>query len=64
MSGALYGGDEVGAIVFDVGSHTTKAGFAGEDTPKVIACVHLLFILHHAHLCSEWTMNVHLLRSL
>jgi hypothetical protein len=35
MSGAVYGGDEVGAVVFDIGSHTTKAGFAGEDAPKV-----------------------------
>lgn len=28
--------DEVGALVLDVGSYTTKAGFAGEDTPKSI----------------------------
>ena len=35
MSGAVYGGDEVGAVVFDIGTHTTKAGFAGEDAPKV-----------------------------
>lgn len=27
--------DEVGALVFDIGSRCTKAGFAGEDTPKV-----------------------------
>ena len=27
--------DEVGALVFDIGSHVTKAGFAGEDSPKV-----------------------------
>ena len=27
--------DEVGALVFDVGSYTTRAGYAGEDTPKV-----------------------------
>ena len=31
---ALYT-DEVGALVFDVGSYTTRVGYAGEDTPKV-----------------------------
>eukprot|EP00053_Salpingoeca_punica_P017970 m.174456 g.174456 ORF g.174456 m.174456 type:complete len:434 (+) comp17329_c1_seq2:116-1417(+) len=36
MSGAVYGGDEVGAVVLDVGTYNTKAGFAGEDTPKVV----------------------------
>ena len=30
-----YGGDEVGALVVDVGHHTTRAGHAGEDSPKV-----------------------------
>nr|CAB3219850.1 actin-like protein 6B [Phallusia mammillata] len=34
MSGGVYGGDEVGALVFDVGSHTVRAGYAGEDCPK------------------------------
>lgn len=32
----MYGGDEVNAVVVDVGSHTVKAGFAGEDTPKAL----------------------------
>eukprot|EP00049_Salpingoeca_infusionum_P023826 m.14038 g.14038 ORF g.14038 m.14038 type:complete len:485 (-) comp6119_c0_seq1:231-1685(-) len=36
MSGAVYGGDEVGAVVLDVGSYRTKVGFAGEDTPKAV----------------------------
>ena len=27
--------DEVGALVFDFGSMTTRVGFAGEDCPKV-----------------------------
>ncbi|KAG0147700.1 hypothetical protein CROQUDRAFT_655908 [Cronartium quercuum f. sp. fusiforme G11] len=31
-----YGGDEVSAIVLDMGSCTTRAGYAGEDTPKVV----------------------------
>ncbi|KAK3068558.1 NuA4 histone acetyltransferase subunit [Teratosphaeriaceae sp. CCFEE 6253] len=31
-----YGGDEINALVLDVGSHSTRAGFAGEDTPKSV----------------------------
>ena len=27
--------DEVGALVFDVGSYSFRAGYAGEDSPKV-----------------------------
>lgn len=30
------GGDEIGAIVVDIGAKTTKAGFAGEDSPKAV----------------------------
>ena len=33
MSGGVYGGDEVGAIVLDIGHNSTRLGFAGEDTP-------------------------------
>lgn len=48
MSGGIYGGgnfllltfftfiDEVGAIVFDCGSHSFRAGYGGEEYPKVI----------------------------
>ena len=39
MSGSVYGGDEVGAVCFDIGSHTIRAGFAGEDAPKVRLCI-------------------------
>lgn len=28
------GGDDVGAIVADIGSYSTRIGFAGEDTPR------------------------------
>ena len=28
--------DEINALVLDAGSHTTRAGFAGEDTPKSV----------------------------
>lgn len=31
-----YAGDEINALVLDPGSHTTRAGFAGEDTPKSV----------------------------
>ncbi|KDE08803.1 hypothetical protein MVLG_00908 [Microbotryum lychnidis-dioicae p1A1 Lamole] len=31
-----YGGDEVSALVLDIGSDTVRAGYAGEDTPKTI----------------------------
>lgn len=27
--------DEVGALVFDIGHNTTRAGFGGEDCPKL-----------------------------
>ena len=27
--------DEVGALVFDIGSYSIRAGYAGEDMPKV-----------------------------
>lgn len=33
---AQYGGDEIGALVLDPGTHATRAGFAGEDTPKCL----------------------------
>uniref|UniRef100_A0A8C6Q795 Actin like 6A n=1 Tax=Nothobranchius furzeri TaxID=105023 RepID=A0A8C6Q795_NOTFU len=29
-----YYGDEVGALVFDIGSYSVRAGYAGEDCPK------------------------------
>lgn len=33
-SGTLYGGDDIGALVFDVGSQSLRVGYAQEDTPK------------------------------
>ncbi|GAB4819418.1 hypothetical protein N2152v2_006464 [Parachlorella kessleri] len=33
---AVYGGDEVNAVVIDIGTHSVKAGYAGEDTPKLL----------------------------
>ncbi|OCF36416.1 brg1-associated factor b [Kwoniella heveanensis CBS 569] len=32
----VYNGDEVSALVVDFGSYTTRAGYAGEDCPRVI----------------------------
>ena len=34
MSGGVYGGDEVGALVFDPGHSSLRIGYAGEDCPK------------------------------
>ena len=36
LRGAMYGGDEVSAIVVDMGTTATKAGYAGEDCPKYV----------------------------
>ncbi|XP_033250543.1 actin-related protein 4-like isoform X4 [Drosophila miranda] len=30
----LYGGDEIGALVFDPGHHSLRVGYAQEDSPK------------------------------
>ncbi|KAF2767916.1 actin-related protein, ARP4 class [Teratosphaeria nubilosa] len=35
-----YAGDEIGALVLDAGSHSIRAGFAGEDTPKSVIPTH------------------------
>eukprot|EP01096_Ripella_sp_DP13-Kostka_P018234 TRINITY_DN9796_c0_g1_i1.p1 TRINITY_DN9796_c0_g1~~TRINITY_DN9796_c0_g1_i1.p1 ORF type:complete len:445 (-),score=168.55 TRINITY_DN9796_c0_g1_i1:118-1452(-) len=32
----MLGGDDVGALVLDIGSATFKGGFAGDDTPKAV----------------------------
>ena len=32
----MYGGDEVSAIVMDVGTHSVKGGYAGQDTPSAV----------------------------
>tara|TARA_R110002050_G_scaffold139938_11_gene264524 strand:+ start:2231 stop:2911 length:681 start_codon:yes stop_codon:yes gene_type:complete len=32
----LFAGDEVSALIVDVGTHSVKAGYAGEDTPKAV----------------------------
>ena len=32
----MYCGDETGAFVGDIGSHTARFGYGGEDCPKVV----------------------------
>lgn len=32
----MYGGDEVAALVIEIGSANAKAGYAGEETPKSV----------------------------
>lgn len=32
----FFASDEVSAIVVDLGTHTCKAGYAGEDAPKAV----------------------------
>lgn len=54
--------DEVSAIVIDLGSHTCKAGYAGEDAPKAVfpsvSAANLRDpVLSHIH---SLTDNVHL----
>jgi len=45
--------DEVSAIVLDLGSHTVKAGYAGEDQPKSVfpsVSLHSFFVFSGAFL--------------
>ncbi|CBY36280.1 unnamed protein product [Oikopleura dioica] len=35
MSGGMFCNDDLGALVMDIGSHSVKAGFAGEEHPKI-----------------------------
>ncbi|RYY83416.1 hypothetical protein EON63_11260 [archaeon] len=30
----IFGGENIGAVVADVGSHFTRIGYAGEDCPR------------------------------
>ena len=32
----MFGGDEVSAVVLDIGSHSVRGGFAGDESPKAI----------------------------
>lgn len=32
----MHSGDDIGAIVADIGSHCTRIGYAGDDTPRAM----------------------------
>ncbi len=46
----FYSGDNIGAVVADIGSHACRIGFAGEDTPRAylptVSTLHTLILLH------------------
>lgn len=44
LTPSLCVSDEVGALVFDIGSFSTRAGYAGEDCPKVTTLSVCLYI--------------------
>lgn len=51
--------DEVNAVVIDVGSHSIKAGFAGEDAPKVLfpsvsISIELILALSPRRAINDW----------
>lgn len=50
--------DEVGALVFDMGSYSVRAGYAGEDCPKVwtVKWIHIL-VVKLKNICSEQKCN-------
>ncbi|KZW03930.1 actin-related protein Arp4p [Exidia glandulosa HHB12029] len=41
-----YGGDEVQALVLDIGTDTTRAGYAGDDAPKAVFSTSYGFTVH------------------
>lgn len=49
--------DEVGALVFDIGSYTVRAGYAGEDCPKVSVTLELTGYVKAIH--AEFMQNSH-----
>ncbi|KXL49891.1 hypothetical protein M433DRAFT_130449 [Acidomyces richmondensis BFW] len=46
-------GDEINALVLDPGSYSTRAGFAGEDTPKSVVPTHYGVLPSGEHLYGE-----------
>ncbi|KAK4542401.1 hypothetical protein LTR36_006858 [Oleoguttula mirabilis] len=48
-----YAGDEINALVLDPGSYTTRAGFAGEDTPKSVVPTHYGVLASGEHVYGE-----------
>jgi hypothetical protein len=52
----MFGGDEVSAVVIDIGQGSVKAGWAGEDAPKVYSAVMPQFV--HLHWFHAVMMNL------
>ncbi|WPG98130.1 Hypothetical protein R9X50_00091600 [Acrodontium crateriforme] len=52
-----YAGDEINALILDPGSHSTRAGFAGEDTPKSVVPTHYGFTSSSERLFGENAMH-------
>ncbi|KAI9001228.1 actin family [Trametes punicea] len=52
-----YGGDEVSALVLDIGSSSLRAGYAGDDTPKAIVPTAFGFIEEPAASNGDVTMS-------
>ena len=34
MSGGTFGGEDINALVFDIGTHSIRVGYAGDFEPK------------------------------
>lgn len=45
LNGLFVKSDEVGALVFDPGHYSFRAGFAGEEVPKVIINIFFYTVL-------------------
>ncbi|KAI0663072.1 actin-like protein Arp4p [Cubamyces menziesii] len=52
-----YGGDEVAALVVDIGSSSLRAGYAGDDTPKAIVPTAFGYIEEQAASNGDVTMG-------
>ncbi|EMD00294.1 hypothetical protein BAUCODRAFT_372610 [Baudoinia panamericana UAMH 10762] len=53
-----YGGDEINALVLDPGSHSIRAGFAGEDTPKSVVPTHYGVLSSGHHVYGENAIHI------
>ncbi|KAL9712470.1 Actin- protein 4 [Leucoagaricus gongylophorus] len=53
-----YGGDEVSALVVDIGTSSVRAGYAGDDTPRAIIPTHYGFLPTETELLMSATNDV------
>lgn len=49
----MYCGDETGAVIGDIGSHTARFGYGGEDCPKVVISSAAYRHQTDAHICKN-----------